>query len=457
MISLLTTLFFFLLALSILIAFHEFGHFYVARKCHVHVIRFSIGFGKPLLRWVDKKGTEFVLSAIPLGGYVKMLGESRNEVIPSALKNLSFSEKSVWARMSIIAAGPLFNLILAFFALWAMFMIGITSIAPVIGSVQPGSPAKSAHLKPMDEIISINEEDVNTWQDVRRILVSSIGDEKPLVLRLYNLKTATYHFAELNENNLNLEDEDIISALGVTPAYPTIPPVIGKVRENNAGAEAGLRRNDQIVSINGEKINDWIQVVPIVQANPNQKLSMVILRDGEKQEIELYPKEKVHGDERYGFIGVEAKIPRHFKSIWLRKEQYSFFGAIKPALSQTISLINMSINMIGKLVTGSISIKTIGGPIGMAQLTSQAIHLGVAYYLSFIALVSVSLGVLNLLPIPILDGGHLLYCLFEVILRRPLSEEVRLIGARVGFIVLVALMAVAIFNDIGRMSLSWNS
>jgi regulator of sigma E protease len=457
MLSLLTTLFFFLLALSVLIAFHEFGHFYVARKCKVHVIRFSIGFGKPLFRWVDKKGTEFVLSAIPLGGYVKMLGESTTDIIPPALKTFSFSEKTVWARMSIIAAGPVFNLILAFFALWGMFMIGITSIAPVIGSVQPGSPAKIAHLKSMDEIMSINDEDVNTWQDVQRILVSSIGNNTPLVFRLYNLKTSTYHFSELNENDLTLENKDIVSALGITPAYPTIPPVIGKVLKNNAGAEAGLRKNDRFLSINGEKIKDWIQVVPIVQANPNQKLSVVILRDGEKQEIELYPKEKVESKQSYGFIGVEAEIPHNFKAIWLRKEHYSFFGAIKPALNQTISLINMSINMIGKLVTGSISIKNIGGPIGMAQLTSQAIHLGVAYYLSFIALVSVSLGVLNLLPIPILDGGHLLYCVFEVILRRPLSEEVRLMGARVGFIVLVALMAVAIFNDIGRMSLSWNS
>ncbi len=454
MFSFLTTLFFFLLALSILIAFHEFGHFYIARKCKVHVIRFSIGFGKPLLRWMDKKGTEFVLSAIPLGGYVKMLGESKKDPVPEELKALSFSEKSVWARMSIIVAGPLFNLILAFFALWVMFMIGITSIAPVIGTVQPGSPAKVAQLKHMDEIMSINDEPVNTWQDVRRILVSSIGDDSPVILRLYNLKTSTYHFAELNEENLALEDGDIISALGITPAFPTVPPVIGKVQENYPGAEAGLRRGDRILSINGEKMHDWMEIVPIIQANPNRKLDIVIHRDGKQQDIVLYPKEKKQGEMRYGFIGVEAKMPPHFKAIWLRKEQYSFFGAIKPAWNQTVGLISLSISMIGKLVTGTVSIKTIGGPIGMAQLTSQAIHLGVAYYLSFLALVSVSLGVLNLLPIPILDGGHLLYCVFEVILRRPLSEEVRLMGARVGFIVLVALMAVAIFNDIARMSLS---
>lgn len=454
MLSLLTTLFFFILALSVLIAFHEFGHFYVARKCHVHVIRFSIGFGKPLLRWVDKKGTEFVLAAIPLGGYVKMLGETPTDKVPPSLKSLAFSEKSVWARMSIIVAGPLFNLILAFFALWATFIIGITSIAPVIGSVQPGSAAQVAHFKPMDEIMSINDESVNTWQEVRRILVSSIGDESPLIFRLYNLKSSTYHFAELKEEDLALEDEDIISALGITPAFPSLPPVIGKVQENHAGALAGLRQGDRILSINGQKINDWMEVVPIVQANPNRKLSIIICRDGEKQEIELYPAEKKQGEERYGFIGVEAKIPPHFKAIWLRKEQYSFLGAIKPAWDQTMHLIALSVSMIGKLITGSISIKTIGGPIGMAQLTSQAVQLGFAYYLSFIALVSVSLGVLNLLPIPILDGGHLLYCVFEVILRRPLSEEVRLMGARVGFIVLVALMAVAIFNDISRMSLN---
>jgi regulator of sigma E protease len=457
MLSFLSTIFFFLLALGVLIAFHEFGHFYVARKCHVHVIRFSIGFGKPLLRWIDKKGTEFVLAAVPLGGYVKMLGESKTERVPESLKSLSFSQKSVWARMCIIAAGPIFNLILAFFALWAMFVIGITSFAPIIGAVQPGSPAGIAQLKSMDEIMSINDVSVNTWQDIRERLVTSIGDKTPMILRLYNIKTSTYHFAELSEANLALENEDIISALGITPAFPSISPVIGKVRPNDAGARAGLRSGDRILAINGEKIHDWMQVIPIIQANPHQNMKVTIRREGEKQTIELYPAEKKQGKKTIGFIGVEAKMPKHFKAIWLRKEQYSFLGAMKPALNETISLVQLSFRLIGKMVTGAVSIKSISGPIGMVQLTSQAIQMGLAYYLSFIALISVSLGVLNLLPIPILDGGHLLYCVFEVILRRPISEGARLMGARVGFVVLVTLMFVAVFNDICRFSLSWNS
>lgn len=458
MLSLLSTLFFFLLTLGFLIAFHEFGHFYVARKCHVHVIRFSIGFGKPLLRWVDKKGTEFVLAAIPLGGYVKMLGESSSEPVPEALKLFSFSEKSVWARMSIIAAGPLFNLLLAFLALWTMFVIGITSLAPIIGSVQSGSAASVAQLKPMDEIMSVNDVSVNTWQDVQRIFASSLGEKTPMTLRLYNIKTATYHFAELSEANLALTEEgNLLSALGITPAQPSIPPVVGKVEENAPGAQAGLRKGDRILSINGEKIQDWMALLPIIQANPHQKMMVTIRRDGDKQEITLYPAEKKRGDQTYGFIGVKPQIPSNFKAVWLKKEHYSFIGALKPALKGTMDLTRLSVSMIGKLLTGALSIKTIGGPIGMAQLSSQAIQLGLAYYLSFIALISVSLGVLNLLPIPILDGGHLLYCVFEVILGRPLSDGVRLMGARVGFIVLVSLMFVAIFNDICRFSLSLNS
>ncbi len=455
MFSLLSTLFFFLLALSILIAFHEFGHFYVARKCGVRVIRFSIGFGKPLLRWVDKKGTEFVIAAIPLGGYVKMLGENSTDSVPEILNAASFSKKSVWARMSIIAAGPIFNFILAFFALWGMFIIGITSFAPIIGKVDPGSEAAVAHLENMDEIVSINDVSVNTWQDVRRILASSLGEKAPVVLRLYNLKTETYHFAELNEAHLDLNDEgDVIAALGIKQATPSIPPVIGDVFKNYPGAEAGLKKGDRIVSINGEKIHQWLNILPIVQDNPNKKMIFTLRRDGMMQDVTVYPGEKKQGEQVYGFIGVEPEIPSNFEAIWLRKEQYSFVDAVKPALNETINLVDVSVRMIGKLLTGAISLRTISGPIGMAQLASRAIHLGLAYYLSLIALISVSLGVLNLLPIPILDGGHLLYCAFEVILRRPVSEAARLMGARFGFIVLVSLMFVAVFNDICRLSLS---
>lgn len=456
MLSILSTLFFFVLTLALLIAFHEFGHFYVARKCRVHVIRFSIGFGKPLLRWVDKKGTEFVLAAIPLGGYVKMLGESPTETVPEGLKSEAFSEKSVWARMAIVAAGPLFNFLLAIIALWGMFVIGITSLAPIIGKVNPGSIAAHAHLKKMDEFMTINDVPVNNWRDVQMALISSIGDKTPLLLRLYNMKTRMYHFSELNLMNwtLNENDTDVLEALGVTPAFPPITPVIHKVYRNLPGAKAGLVKGDRILAVNGERIHDWIKVVAIVQKSPNQKLVLTIRRDNQLKEIIIYPEAKKSQGQTYGFIGVEAKPPRYLKEVWVRTEHRSFFSAWKPAIDETWNLIKVSFGMIAKLLTGTLSFHTISGPIGMAQWAGQAIQLGWAYYLSFIALISVSLGVLNLLPVPILDGGHLLYCVFEVILRRPLSERMRLMGMRLGGLLLVGLMFLAVFNDLSRFNLS---
>lgn len=456
------TLVVFILTLGVLIAFHEFGHFSIARLCNVHVIRFSIGFGKPLFKLRDKKGTEYVIAAFPFGGYVKMLGESDQDKIPEGLKHLSFCGKSVWIRMLIAIAGPLFNFFLAVIALWAMFMIGTVSLAPIVGTVAPHSIAEQAHLHHLDEIMSVDDKSVNTWQDVQMALISAVGEEKKPVLRLYNLQTRLYNFASLDLHDMHFEqannNEDLVTILGITPALPPMPPIIEGIYKNSPGEIAGFEVGDRIIKMDGKPVDDWMQVVSVVQERPDERIDMVVQRKKQLKTLEVYPEAKeistAHGKEIIGFLGIEAKPPANLKEIWLRTERYSAWSAIVPAFHETGVFIQMTLKMMWKLLTGALSLHTISGPIGMAQLASQAVSLGWASYFSFIALISVSLGVLNLLPIPILDGGHLLYGVFEVILRRPLSEKTRLNGVRLGVFLLGALMLLAIFNDLSRFYLS---
>lgn len=456
------TLVVFILTLGVLIAFHEFGHFYVARLCHVHVIRFSIGFGKPLFRLCDKKGTEYVIAAFPFGGYVKMLGESAQDKVPESLKDLSFCGKSVWIRMLIAAAGPMFNFLLAVIALWGMFVIGTVSLAPIVGTVAPHSIAAKANLHHLDEIMSVDDKQVNTWQDVQMALISAVGEEKKPVLRLYNLQTRMYDFTSLDLHAMHFEqannNEDVVTLLGITPALPPMLPIIDGVYKNSPGEIAGFEVGDRIIKMDGKPINDWMQVVSVVQDRPDERIEMVVQRKGQVKTLEVYPEAKeistARGKETIGFLGIEAKPPVNLTEVWLRTERYSAWAAIVPALHETVVFVQMTLKMMWKLLTGALSLHTISGPIGMAQLANQAVSLGWASYFSFIALISVSLGVLNLLPVPILDGGHLLYGLFEVILRRPLSEKTRLNGVRLGVFLLGVLMLLAIFNDLSRFYLS---
>lgn len=443
----------FFVALGVLIVFHEWGHFCVARWFGVHVIRFSLGFGKPLCRMVGKKGTEYVLSLFPLGGYVQMLGESDLKDVPEALKSQAFCTKSVWARMAIIAAGPVFNILLAIVALWAMFLIGVTAPAPIIGDVKQGSIAAYAKLEKLDEIMSVDDVSVSNWKAVGMELAPAIGEDTPLILRLYNLKTRTYRFASLNLAGLTLTNESggLLSALGITPAMPPIPPIIGDVFKDYPGAKAGLLVGDKIIKVDGKIVSDWIELVSDIQHKPDQPVIFTVKRGDGFKTITVYPMGIEQGKQVYGFVGVKPKMPKNFSEVWIRTEHYGVLSAWIPAVQETWRLTLLTFNMLGKLLTGALSLNTIGGPIGMVEWAGQAIELGWSHYFSFIALISVSLGVFNILPIPVLDGGHLLYCFIEVIRGRALSERIRWQGMRLGFMVLAALMLLAIFNDLSRV------
>ncbi|MCP0913175.1 RIP metalloprotease RseP [Legionella sp. 27cVA30] len=445
------TLFYFFLALVLLIIVHEFGHFLVARWCGVKVLRFSFGFGKVIASWRDRRGTEFAWSIFPLGGYVKMLDESEGEVAADE-KHLAFNNKSVWARMAIVLAGPLFNFLFAFAALWLMLTIGIKSLAPMIDAVQPGSFAARAGFKANQEILALNEEKINSWRDFQYALMPLIGTEEPVTLRVKSLDNGkeTELILPLADWQLNTKSQDVLKSMGITPFVPTIPPIVGSVLENSPAQAAGLRVDDKVTHIDGVVVDSWLVLVEYVRKNPNKQTHLTIERNGASHTIPVKIGQANNNGAVEGLLGVRSN-PVNWPSHWLRLHQENPLQAAGTAFLQTLNLTKATFTLMGRLALGKLPWQSLSGPVGIAQGAGESARSGLAYYLSFLALVSISLGVLNLLPIPMLDGGHLLYCLLEIIRRRPLSEEVRSLGMYLGLLILIALMVVALTNDISRL------
>ncbi|MDX1837718.1 RIP metalloprotease RseP [Legionella taurinensis] len=446
------TLVFFILALLLLVTVHEFGHFIVARLCGVKVLRFSFGFGKVLFRWHDRRGTEYAWSLLPLGGYVKMLDEGEGEV-PAEERHLAFNNKSVWARIAIVAAGPLFNLIFAFLALWLVLVIGIYSLAPMIEAVKPGSLAHKAGLNAQQEIIELNGESVRSWRDFQYLLLPLVGSDETVSMTVKPMAGGEQKtvMLPLSEWQLDPQKPDPLASLGITPFIPTIPPIVGEVMEDSPAAKAGLTLNDTIQTVDGKPLSDWLDLVEIVRNNPDRVLMLGILRDGKSETLALRTGSKDVNGSQEGYIGVRSKKVDWPKE-WLRVQREGPIAALGTALRQTVDLTATTFSLIGRFATGKLALKTISGPVGIAQGAGESARSGIAYYLSFLALVSISLGVLNLLPIPMLDGGHLLYYFIEIIIRRPLSEGIRAAGLYVGLAFLIALTVLALTNDISRLT-----
>ncbi|WP_133128021.1 RIP metalloprotease RseP [Legionella nagasakiensis] len=446
------TLFYFFIALLLLIIIHEFGHFIVARCCGVKVLRFSFGFGKVLASWRDNKGTEFAWSILPLGGYVKMLDESEGEV-PEHERHLAFNNQSVWVRIAIVCAGPLFNFLFAFVALWLMWVIGIKSLAPIVADVKPGSIAAQAGLQPNQEILQMAGKKINSWRDFQYALMPLLGTHEPIILTVKSLNdghTETLTL-RLTDWQLNVKNPDILANIGMIPFVPTIPPVIGAVMTDSPAQSAGLRVGDEILAINDKPINDWLVLVDYVKQHPDEHITLAIKRNNEINQIETDLGHVTHDGQNQGLLGVSSKKiswPKH----WLRLHRAAPLPAAGYAFSQTIELTGATFALIGRLITGKLPIQSISGPVGIAQGAGESARSGFSYYLSFLALVSISLGVLNLLPIPVLDGGHLFYCFVEIVRRRPLSEGVKSAGIYLGFLLLITLMIVALSNDLARLT-----
>ena len=443
----------FIIALGILITAHEYGHFWVARRCGVKVERFSIGFGKAIWRKIGADGTEYVVAMIPLGGYVKMLDE-RVDTVADELKPQAFNRKSVWQRIAIVGAGPMANFVFAIFALYIMYLIGVPSIKPVIESTQADSPAAVVKVNKPMQVIAVGDSSVRNWEEVTYALVGHIGDEAIDVTlaplsgvmgeeRTYKLDTRNWKF--------NPETESPITSIGLNPYRPAITPELGFVDEDGAAYAAGLRVGDTLVAVDGRAYSDWDQFVTKVKAAADKRLTVTIRRDGEQLKFDVTPKARtIDGGKVEGVIGVAPTQAPWPDEMRLQLE-YGVGESLWVAADKTWQLVSVSIKMIGKLFTGDVSVKNLSGPISIAQGAGSSANYGLVYFLGFLALISVNLGIINLLPLPVLDGGHLLYYFIEVITGRPVPEKVQEIGFRFGAALLLMLMSIALFNDFSRL------
>jgi regulator of sigma E protease len=449
---------YFLLALGILVTFHEFGHFYIARRCGVKVLRFSVGFGRPLLTWRDSRDTEYVLAAIPLGGYVKMLDEREGNVAPEELSS-AFSQKTVWQRMAIVVAGPVANFILASFLYFILALFGSTGIAPVVGELPTDGVAAQAGLKVGDEIVSVDGKSVSTWSAVFSALLHRIGETGEIVFEVQ----ASGYLDNLLETNRprtvrvpierwlhSSEEPDLFNKLGVVRFLPDSDVVIDQVIKGSAADLAGLQSGDQVLSVDGGEISSWRKWVEYVRARPSIPIKLRVLRQQEDFDMFLVP-ESVKSEDGIdvGQAGVSAPIS--WPKEMVRKVEYSLFEAIWEGFSKTGETASLILSFIKKLILADVSSKNLSGSFSIAQAAGDSADAGVLYYIAFIAYLSVSLGVLNLLPIPVLDGGHLLYYVIEWAKGSPVSEKVQMIGYQIGLFCILSVMILAHVNDLLRI------
>jgi len=452
-VSFIISLLAFFVALGILITIHEYGHFWVARKMGVKVLRFSIGFGKPLFSWRGSDDTEYVIAAIPLGGYVKMLDEREGEVAATELDQ-AFNRKSVYARIAIVVAGPLANFILAIAAYWLMFVIGISSLLPLMAEPPKESPAFEAGLRYEDQLLAVNGESVASWDQARLLLMEGLLDtDQPLQLQVQRESGEQSSLVmNLQGRSFLKEKGDPLRQLGLSPWWPEVPAQIGQVMSGGAAERAGLQADDLVLSADGVKIESWQTWVLYIRARPEQKIALRLERDGVVVDLELIPALKLLKNAQIGYIGAAETRAFPLRQQRLQTEiSYPMFGALQQAAEKTWQMSVITLQMLGKLLVGEASLKNISGPLTIAQYAGQSAEMGLDYYLKFLALISISLGVLNLLPIPVLDGGHLLFFLVELVKRRPLSEQTQMIGQQIGMFLLICLMGLAFYNDLARL------
>ena len=440
----------FILALGILVTVHEYGHFWVARKAGVKVLRFSIGFGKPLIKWHDKYNTEYVIAAIPLGGYVKMLDERVDDVPPNE-RHLSFNSKSVQARIAIVAAGPMANFLFAIFALAVMYMVGVQSVKPVVGSITEGSRAEQAGLMPSQHIIKIGDDNITTWQDATFAFMSRLGEERvEITVRDENLQTRV---KTLNIDGWQLDQQDVppLTSLGIVPFRPQATLTVAAVTKNSAAEQANLQVNDTILAVNGETISNWPQLVNVITQSANKSLQFSVKRQDSIKSITVTPQGRVgnNGIEQ-GFLGV-APVVQQWPEGYVQSRSFGPLDSIVRGTKETWRLITLSFDMIGNLITGQVSVKNLSGPVGIAVGAGTSVSYGLVAFLSFLALISVNLGVFNLLPLPVLDGGHLMYYIIELFRKKPVSEKTQEFGFKVGALLLIFLTCFALFNDVSRL------
>jgi len=450
--ELLYTIFVMLGTLGILVAIHEYGHFWVARRCGVRVLRFSIGFGRALARWHDRQGTEYVIAAIPLGGYVKMLDEREGEVPPHE-QHLAFNRKPVLSRIAIVAAGPLANFLLAIVVYWGLFMAGESGYAPVVGQVEEASIADMAGLEPGQEIIAVDGRKTPTRQALSFRLLDRLGDSGPISFTVkYPGSDMLYDSQAMLDRWLSGADEpDLYRALGLRLYLPEVPPKVSEIVDGGPAARAGLQPGDLVVSADGNPMPGWEDWVDYVRQRPGESIGVGYERDGVRRSTTLVP-ERMTDDsgQAFGRVGMAVVMPEMPESM-LRTFDRGPLESLAAGVNRTGEMIGFTLTSIKKMFQGLISPKNLSGPITIAKVASTSAKSGLESYVGFLALLSVSLGVLNLLPIPVLDGGHLLYYTVELIAGRPVPERVQMVGYQVGLFLVLSLMVFALYNDFSRL------
>lgn len=440
-----------LVALGVLVTFHEFGHFWVARRCGVKVLRFSVGFGTPLLRWHDRQGTEFVIAAIPLGGYVKMLDEREGDV-PVEQLDQAFSRKTVGQRIAIVIAGPAANFLLALAFFWLVAMLGSQQVRPVIGAVESASLAAEAGLQAGQEIVAVDGEPTTGWAAVNLQLVRRLGESGTLLVNVRDQGSTLDSPRQivLNDWLKGVDEPDPIASLGIRPWRPALAPILAQLDPQGPAHAAGLQVGDRLVALNGQALDDWQQLVDRVRALPGKPVSLTVERAKQMLDVPVQLAARGEGEARGGYLGAGVQ-GGEWPAEMLREVSFGPLEAVAEGFRRTWTMSLLTLDSLKKMLFGELSVKNLSGPITIAKVAGASAESGFGDFLNFLAYLSISLGVLNLLPIPVLDGGHLLFYLIEWARGRPLSERVQGWGMQIGISLVIGVMLLALVNDLSRL------